>query len=759
MKGIIMAVKEYPAGTQLIQSEQNITALHVIAKGTVRATYPGGVFYLNKGDVIGVCELFFDSHFISYQAEEATSLASYPYSAAQLSNIMHSNADMANLIVTSLFRQFQDIFDQYELGRFDCDNFYHYLMDRYGEYVSFCSKHSFSPRALPGLESLSELVLEEDIEGWLSGYYSQLRKMTTSKSVKDLDPDFLVGLVLRASQDIYQVVSVCRVLYDYKSDIANLLMNENRLDFFDLYASLLYKIGSNDDDSTTLIATLSTMMIQLESQPSVDQDMYRTRVAEYKERLNNLSEYVEAQAEGEIKTDDIPEITDSLNTILTYSGVSEETAGSFRTAINQYSKMTDKSSTDDASRKLRLTITKLFYQIYEKAFIRSVHDLSVPKVLQMFFNFGYVDEHLAGMENAAYLYSIVDKLPTNPDKKVYSIYEWLRAIYTGQKMPSRNEFDLDYLAYVHELKFTGKINAAEEIAMQNDREKQVLYEIHNMFPSVNKITFGRISSFCPVFSEHNILKELDTSLVSAEKIQDALTRIRSMDFSAYYRDTIYTNPELGIGKEYVSVEILPDIILMPNIGIRGVMWQEIEGRKRTTPSRMMVSVFQMEDLTNILVRLTGDFRWEMCKRVQGARWNDISEPSLTSEYFDYIQFYRKNRDLSADAKDKIKLSMQKAKNSYKEMFIRDYVSWILYEGTGSPRLNKVSRSILFHYCPFTKEVRDRLKSNPLYKDMMDRYDIKLNQKIHHFNNLFQKLKNMGADIPAEIQGQRNYLDK
>ena len=754
-----MAVKEYPAGTQLIQSEQNITALHVIAKGTVRATYPGGVFYLSKGDVIGVCELFFDSHFISYQAEEATSLASYSYSAAQLSNIMHSNADMANLIVTSLFRQFHDIFDQYELGRFDCDNFYHYLMDRYDEYVSFCSKHNFSPRSLPGLESLSELVLEEDIESWLNGYYSQLRKMSTSKSVKELNPDFLVGLVLRASQDIYQVVSVCRVLYDYKADIANLLMNENRLDFFDLYASLLYKIGSNDDDSTTLIATLSTMMIQLESQPSIDQDMYRTRVAEYKERLNNLSEYVETQSEEETNTDDVPEIMDSLNTILTYSGVSEETANSFRTAINQYSKTTDKNSTDDATRKLRLTITKLFYQIYEKAFIRSIHDFSVPKVLQMFFNFGYVDEHLAGMENAAYLYSIVDKLPTNPDKKIYSIYEWLSAIYTGQKTPSRNEFDVDYLAYVHELKITGKISAAEEVNMQNDREKQVLYEIHNMFPSVNKISFGRISSFCPVFSEHNILKDLDTALVSAEKIQEALARIRSIDFSAYYRDTIYTNPDLGIGKEYISVEILPDIVLMPNIGIRGVMWQEIEGRKRTTPSRMMVSVFQMEDLTNILVRLTGDFRWEMCKRIQGARWNDISDPSLTSEYFDYIQFYKKNRDLSADAKDKIKLSMQKAKNSFKEMFIRDYVSWILYEGTGSPRLNKVSRGILFSYCPFAKEVRDRLKSNPLYKDMMDRYDIKLNQKIHHFNNLFQKLKNMGADVPSEIQGQRNYLDK
>lgn len=72
-----------------------------------------------------------------------------------------------------------------------------------------------------------------------------------------------------------------------------------------------------------------------------------------------------------------------------------------------------------------------------------------------------------------------------------------------------------------------------------------------------------------------------------------------------------------------------------------------------------------------------------CAAVWGARWNDLSERSLTSEYCDYIQFYRKNRDLSTDAKDKLKSALQKAKNSYKEMFVRDYVSWVLYEGAGS----------------------------------------------------------------------------
>ena len=145
-----MAVKEFPAGTVLIQSGQSITALHMIVKGTVRATYPGGEFLLSRGDFIGTCELFFGSYFITYRAKEAVSIASYAYSVAQLPTILRSSVEMANRIVTSMFRQFQEILDQYELALFDCNNFYGYLMSSYENYLSFCTKHSFPARTLPG---------------------------------------------------------------------------------------------------------------------------------------------------------------------------------------------------------------------------------------------------------------------------------------------------------------------------------------------------------------------------------------------------------------------------------------------------------------------------------------------------------------------------------------------------------------------------------------------------------------------------------
>lgn len=756
---LFMAVKEFPSGTVLIQSEQAISALHLITKGSVRASYPGGEFYLYKGDVIGACELLYDSHFISYQAAEDTALASYACNNGHLSELLHAKSDLSNLIVSSLFRQMKEILDQYELTKFDCDNFYQYLMKSYSEYGRFTAKHGLSTRVLPGLEDVSELELEEDVPDWLNSYYGQLQRIMKSITAKSQIADFIRGMLLKASKDVYEIIYVCRELYEYKSEIAGLLMNENKLDFFDLYASLLYRIGAHDEDSTAITAALGTMMIQLENQDSIDKKMYQERIQEYKNKLEALQNAVDSPTDQNASASDVPDLTDSLHTILTYAECDEETATAFKAAIDKYNKMSDKNASDDGSRKLRMTITKLFYKVYSKAFMKSLSDSKVPKIVKMFFNFGYVDEKLAGLENAAYLYSIVDCLPSDPSRNVYTAYEWMKEVYEGRKAPCRNEFDNDYAAYVHELKVNGKITAAEEAPMLTNLSKMVEFELDNMFQSVNKITFGRISIFCPVFSESNVLKDLPESLVSADKVRESFKQICAIDFSAYYRDTMYAKPEIGIVKESISVEILPDVILMPNVGIRGVMWQEIEGRKRTTPARMMVSLFQMEDLNNILVRLTGEYRWEMCKRIQGARWNDVSEPSLTSEYFDYIQFYKKNRELSADAKEKVKLSMQKAKNSFKEMFIRDYESWIIYEGAGSPRMNKVARTILFNHCPFSKEVRDKLKANPLYKDMMDRYGVKQSQKVHHMDNLIQKVKNSGAEVPAEIAEQREFLLK
>ena len=490
------------------------------------------------------------------------------------------------------------------------------------------------------------------------------------------------------------------------------------------------------------------------------QNFYAARKLAYEQQLAVLQQQCQEAEAEEAKYDanTVTELKDSLHAILTYAKCEEELQTSFCQHIDKYKKTINKNGTEDEIRTLRLQITKEFYEIYRKAFQVSVKDGAVPKILQMFFNFGYVDEELAGLENAIYMYQIVDKLPTAPNRGIYSYYEWLMAIYDGHKDPGRNEFDMDYGEQLHEQMRTGKITKEEELALLKDAMGRVMYELENVFPAVNKMTFGRISTFCPVFSEHNMLKQAETILASEEKIEKTINAIRRIDYGAFYRETVYSNPDEGVTKEFISVEVLPDFILTPNAGTRGVMWQEIEGKRRTTPARMMLSVFQLEDINMQLIRLTGQFRWEMCKRMQGGRWNDISDRSLTSEYFDYVQFYRKNNELSADAKDKIKAEMGRAKNSFKEMFVNDYCIWILFESNGSPRLNKVARNILFTYCTFSKAVRDKLGVNPMYKEIMDKYDIRMAQKRHRMDNLVQKLHNLGKKIPEEIEHQQEFLN-
>lgn len=457
---------------------------------------------------------------------------------------------------------------------------------------------------------------------------------------------------------------------------------------------------------------------------------------------------------------EIPEeLANALSDILIYGDCEEELAERFSSEIFTYKAMPDRDSTQDSDRSFRNKMNNDFYKVYKSVFTASLDKPDMPPAVKLFLLFGFVDAKLAGAGNSAYLLSILDTYQGSPEHGVYTFYEWLLAIYSGKKEPSRNEFDLDYPAFLREQKNSGNISAEDESRMLTSPIDRVYFELENVFPIVNKMTFGRISTFCPVLSSHNLVKPLPQSIVTPARIAQSIDEIKKYDFSAYCREKTYVNEDIGVARVFLQIEVLPDVILMPNAGVRGAMWQEIEGKRRTTPSRMMLSIIELENLLQIMVRMTGEFRWEMCKRIQGAYWNNIAERSLTSEYTDYAQFYKRNHDLSPDAKEKIKLNMQKAKGSIKELFIRDYITWIAHEGNGSPHLNKIAREILFTYCPFSAAIREKLSSHPLYSALIERHRLQTNQKVHHLDNVYTKVTRGGFEIPEELERQREFFAK
>ncbi|HOO29252.1 MAG TPA: cyclic nucleotide-binding domain-containing protein, partial [Lachnospiraceae bacterium] len=174
-------------------------------------------------------------------------------------------------------------------------------------------------------------------------------------------------------------------------------------------------------------------------------------------------------------------------------------------------------------------------------------------------------------------------------------------------------------------------------------------------------------------------------------------------------------------------------------------------------ARFILPLFLTEDPEKIILRLCGEFRWELCRRIQGARWNDIGERSLTSDYCDYLQIYKRSRDLSSEIKEKIKLSYSKYRNSSKEMFVHDYMDYMQYESAGLLRLNKLSRAILFQYCPFSSAVRETVSLNQFYKDLVDRYKIKRAHSIRLCDLSMQKIEKAGHQIPHPIREHRRFL--
>lgn len=753
-------MKTFTKGQVIVPSGEEFHKFYIITKGSVAASFDSSrSFLLKKGDIVGICDFGFPVHDFSYKAVEDTQVMPYTFhSLTDLAALLSSQPEVCHLLNLSMVRMVSMVIRYYGKLVTQCDSLYQYLKTSSASYQRICQSMELPLKALPNKELLQSLPLEESpAAAWMEEYYSSMKAMFLQKGEAVLNPSFVIGFLVKSGRDILDIMSFCQGLQEYLSELSQLLLNETYLDLFDLHTDLLFRAKKADKDVSALQERIEKMISLMQNYSFLPQELVAARVKEYQDNLTRKPEEAAVVIEEDLAQIEA-KLSRSLDIILDYSATMEVTANEFRKYLNLYKNLQDKNSLDREAERIRKQLTKLFYIIYTEVFQMCLKDPTPPVVIKMFLNFGFVDPELAGSANAAYLYTVANTYHGDPSLGVYTFYEWIYEIYNGRKQPSRNEFDQDYVAHLHALKMQGKIDAGMEKELLNDNMSKVMYELENMFPTVNKVTYGRITTYCPVFAEENVLKSLETALVTPERLLHALDKLRAVDFSAFYRDTLLLDEASGL-RENIIQDITPDFILMPNVGSHGLLWQEIEGRHRSTPGRMVLSIFHVESLEKTMVQMVGAFRWELCKRIQGVRWNDVTEHSLTSEYCDYAQFYAKNRLLSPEAKEKLKLSLRKAKNSYKNLFIMDYSNWILYEATGAAKLNKVARSILAMYCPFPAELRESKKNNALFAEALSIYEIKKNQQLHRLHNIVQKFQAQGKPVPKMIETQIQMLDR
>ncbi|MCL1883812.1 MAG: hypothetical protein FWF81_08695 [Defluviitaleaceae bacterium] len=753
-----MATSDFAQGSVICTTGEPFRQLMILTKGNVEATFNGHVFKFGQGDMLGLNALQSGIHSLTYTAATDISMFTYPYEdITTLEVLLREKDDVTNVVVGSMCRQLAMFLQYHNALKTEANKAFELVTKIHPLYEKLCGLYAYTAKKLPALSTVVSPAEGDDVPDWAHDYYMGVKELDPSVQKSFFSKQGIShGFIFGGIEEIFRIMEASLHYQRYIENISRVMLSPTRFDLFSVISELHVDSSTIKGADAAIETIMSPLISMLSGMSYVDPRFFQQRLESYKENLTT-SRGGRKPTSGTISKGEKQNLADSMSIILSYSDYPAEEGNKFARKVQEYTKLSDRASSDDVAHRMRRELTLTFNAIYKSVFMKTLNDPEPPTIIKMFLNFGYMDAALAGHDNADYLYSIADSVCGNPERGIYTAQEWLRAIYEGRKDPCRNEFDQDYTAYIAELKQQKRFDAKEEARLLADNEGKLIFEIDNIFPIVNKLTFGRITTFCPLFSDNNVQRGLEASLVTPDAIRETFNEIKAVDFSAFCRETMFSNPEIGIQRETVNVEVMPEVILMPNVGVRGIMWQEIEGRKRTTPSRMFVPLFLLSDLKPLLVRLTGEFRWEMCKRIQGSRWQDITEPSLTSEYCDYLQFYKSNRDLTTELKIAVKTELTRARNNYKNVFVSNYTDWVMHEANGSPRLNRYSRRLMMMYCTFAADIREALAQNPQYAEPLKRFNFKLQQREHHLSRVIQKLNQTGKTVPQELADELKYV--
>ena len=233
-----------------------------------------------------------------------------------------------------------------------------------------------------------------------------------------------------------------------------------------------------------------------------------TRHCSKRDGLDSHDFAASAAAFDEAKMQKQAEFTQTFEHICEFAEIEEEKVEEYRAQLDAYLALSDREGKEDNERRTRKKATDLFYEIYLKTFFRALefeaYGGELDTIILMFLNFGYIDYGAVGEELTNELADLVERLDTLcMSEHCFTIYSWLRAVYAGDREPSKNELDLDYRGFVLEERKMGNISEADMPTWMNDQEQKVKFEINNFFVSSNRTTSGKMTAFCPVLTKED----------------------------------------------------------------------------------------------------------------------------------------------------------------------------------------------------------------------------------------------------------------
>jgi hypothetical protein len=751
-------------GEVIFSKGEAITQVGIVLSGKVIVQSECVKMVLSQGNYLALNDINEASYNATYTAlEDSVVYAVLTDGEAPIRSIIRKNVDFRAIMVSSQFRMAVELQKKKSSLAERGQRIYSFCQSSYEEYKNICREHNVASMMIDELETLTPYESIADVDEGRAVYYIEAAKipLSANKAYFAYSEEMVNFQVAELMEFVKVMNRECEGLTDYINGLLNVLCIRPNRNLYEYIFQKSYEIQKNESLPNEVIELVKNIFDEVCIQYKELKDECAGMAELNKEHLLDLMTMVATDSEAKVpeKTQEEKEaqirqelesLKNSMAQIIRFANLPDKDAQTLTENVNYLVALSDRLSANDDVKRAKKTITPLVFKLYLDCYLKIKKEMvEPPKAVDLFLNFCMLDERLLDKEQLEMLCRI-EKEENEGPCNVVTMKEWLDLIYEGEREPSKSEFDEDYTENLRNLRKQGEITEKEQKILLNDMDKRVEYEVMNMMSSNMRTVYGQPSSYMPILFKEAIYGSLDKILVTKAKINESVQKLIKLDYSVFYREVLYSNTELKIANEVIMKNVYPDILIMPVFGSNASMWQEIGGKDKKSPGRFCFPVFTAGNLDDMMTKMFGRFHWELCRCIQGMSWNDVKVKSLTSEYMDYIQFYRKNHDLSDEAKEKIKLQLQKSRNNSREAFLIDYEGWVKNEANGSMKLNKVAREIMATYVPFNSEMRQKLNAQKPYEVAQARF-IRNNQKKKQETAVkIKAVQKITSEVPKEL---------
>jgi len=217
---------------------------------------------------------------------------------------------------------------------------------------------------------------------------------------------------------------------------------------------------------------------------------------------------------------------------------------------------------------------------------------------------------------------------------------------------------------------------AQESGVETRVDSQVLINEFNTLKQMIKLCVGRQGNHFP-FLMKQYVRALVSDYCTRENAISTMAFVESLDPGLFQRTF-----------KRQTTRIVPNVILVPCYGDKGICWEPFEKYNRATSRGRIALPLYPKDIKTSVISALGDLRWQVAKEKAQHYW---MEEGLTGKYYQWF-------------------TERKLKGDVKEYFTQDYILWITKESEGTQKLERDVRAIFWRYIPFPQELKDSLKN-------------------------------------------------